>query len=98
MSKLLDLQCCECDTKKKFVDVRDIKFQNWRVIGWNVSTAQPIIACNKCVLPWEKSTHKQNFDGDKIEEVIDKPKNKVAKKVSKKKKPNEKKRIQKRNK
>ena len=111
MSKFLELQCCECETKKKFVDAKDVTFQKWRIVAWNVSTANPIVACNKCILPWEAPRHTKNFDEDKKEpepvEIgsTDPERNSVEKisktrrtKKVKSKKINEKKRIQKRNK
>lgn len=97
MSKFLELQCCECEAKKKFVDAKDVSFQKWRIIGWNVGTTNPIVACDKCVLPWEKPSkteYKKSFDPIDVEEE-DK---KISKPVKKKKTKNEKKRISKRNK
>ena len=111
MPKFLELQCCECETKKKFVDAKDVTFQKWRIVAWNVSTANPIVACDKCILPWEASKHTKNFGEDKkesepIEIESTDPECSDGQKISKtretkkvkSKKSNEKKRIQKRNK
>jgi len=110
MAKFIELQCCECETKQKFVDVKDITFQKWRIIAWNVSASLPIVACSKCVLPWERSNSTRNLSTDKegTEPVDDKrqggdnkenSENSRKKRVkTKSKKSNEKKRIQKRSK
>ena len=109
MSKFLELQCCECETKKKFVDAKDVTFQKWSIIAWNVSTSNPTIVCTKCILPWEKPRHTKDFKEDKNETKsvnVESTKSECDQKISKNhrakktkpKKINEKKRIQKRNK
>lgn len=42
------VECCECGKKDKFGDAKDVQFAKWRILAWNVKTAEPVVVCNEC--------------------------------------------------
>ena len=42
------LECLECGKKESFGDTHDISQSKWRILAWNVKTAEPMCVCEKC--------------------------------------------------
>lgn len=42
------LECCECGKRESFGDAKDIIFAKWKIIAWDVKTADPKCVCDKC--------------------------------------------------
>ena len=52
--------CTYCDRKDSFGDYKDITYNRWHIVAWNVADGFPIVCCDKCPLPWlkkEKVSH-----------------------------------------
>lgn len=48
MANKYHLGCMICGKKEQFIDAKDIQVSKWRIMAWNVKTADPIVMCNKC--------------------------------------------------
>lgn len=58
----LEVSCAYCDRKEKFVDNKDITYNKWHIIGWNVATAHAIVVCDKCPAPfWERKDEEERI-------------------------------------
>ena len=44
-------ECCLCQKKMTFNDVRDISQAHWKIIAWIVPDGSPRVVCNKCNYP-----------------------------------------------
>ena len=51
-------KCQVCGKKESFDDTHDISHAKWKVIAWDVKTAEPACVCNECEYPPEKKEKK----------------------------------------
>lgn len=48
MNKKFHLKCVVCNQSGIFEDEVDIRQSRWRIIAWDVKTADPKCVCNTC--------------------------------------------------
>jgi hypothetical protein len=58
----IEVSCAYCERKEKFIDTKDITYNKWHIIGWNVATGLAIVLCDKCPAPfWAKKDEEERI-------------------------------------
>lgn len=64
MAKRWTIECLMCGKKERFADDKDIKQAHWKILGWDVGSAEPVCTCDKCEYVIPKITKSKNPEGE----------------------------------
>lgn len=53
MAKSKKVECIVCNKSESFADNKDITYNKWNILAWDVGTGEPICVCTKCDYPPE---------------------------------------------
>ena len=48
MEQKWKIECVMCKRKESFGDAKDIIYAHWKILAWNIGSAEPICECDKC--------------------------------------------------
>lgn len=48
------IKCVVCEKSESYIDVKDLKYDGWKVLGWDMNKNEPVCVCKKCEYPVEK--------------------------------------------
>ena len=43
------IKCCYCSKENSFGDAHDVSQARWKIIAWDVKTAEPKVMCDTCI-------------------------------------------------